>query len=123
MATVRDLALDVNYDLAVVGQDLAPLVADEASIISDLNATCLFMFGEWFADQSQGLPWFTRVLGSKKPNLALMQSQVATALAARRGVSQVLSVQISLTTGRLCNVTWEAQTDAGLLGSTVAVSP
>lgn len=122
--SARDLALDSNYDLAIVGQDLAPLVADTASIVSDVEATLLFMLGEWFLDLSQGLPWFQEVLGPKKVNLQAMKAAITSAIAARQGITQVQFVTLTQnTTRRSLSVTWAAFSDATLLGSTLQVSP
>lgn len=122
--TSRDLALDANYDLALQGQDLAPLLVDVPAIVSDVEATILFMVGEWFVDLSQGIPWFQQVLGQKNPNLAAVQAALFRAIAARQGISQVQSVLVTPNAGaRTAEVTWTATADAQLLGSTVVVSP
>lgn len=122
--SARDLALDSNYDLAIAGQDLAPLVADTASIVSDVEATLLFMLGEWFLDLSQGLPWFQEVLGQKKVNLQAMKAAITSAIAVRQGITQVQFVTLTQDSiRRSLSVTWAAFSDATLLGSTVQVSP
>lgn len=124
MATARDLALDANYDLALQGQDLAPLVTDNDAIVSDVEATLQFMKGEWFADLSQGLPWFQQILGPKNPNLTTMRNQIFQAIAARKGITQVLSVIVTPNfPTRTASITWLAQADATQLGSTVVLSP
>ncbi len=88
MSTARDLALDADGDLAIQGQDLAPLVADTAAIVSDVKSALLMVLGEWFLDQSKGVPWFD-VLGQKKVSLQGIRSTLSNAIAARRGITQV----------------------------------
>jgi hypothetical protein len=123
MSTPRDLALDANGDLLIIGQDLAPLVADDAAILSDVEATIRFVLGEWFADTSQGIPWF-QVLGVKNPPLNALRSALFTQIGARRGITQVIEVTITQKkAARSASVVWSAQSDAGVLGSTVQVSP
>jgi hypothetical protein len=123
MSTSRDLALDANYDLAIVGQDLAPLVADVPSIVSDVEATIRLVTGEWFLDQSQGIPWLS-LFQSKQQPLQALRAALFTAISRRLGITQVVSVTISPQPDRrTAKITWSAFSDSTLLGSTVPVSP
>jgi hypothetical protein len=123
MSTSRDLALDLTYDLAIVGQDLAPLVADAAAIVSDVTATCLLVTGEWFLDQSQGIPWLS-LFQSKQQPIQALRSSLFSAIGARPGITQVQSITITPNKGnRSATVTWTAFADATLLSGTVQVSP
>lgn len=123
MSTARDLALDANYDLAIQGQDLAPLLTDVDSISSDIKATILLVSGEWFLDTSQGIPWFD-LFQSKGAPVNRLRSLLVTAVGARLGVIQVLNLSISVNSpARTASVSFTVQTDAGLLTSTVQVSP
>ncbi len=122
-AIAKDLSLDTAGDLQLQGQDIAPLVADTAAIISDVTATLQFMLGEWFLDQSQGIPWFS-VLGQKKVNLQGLRSALFTAIAARQGITQVQFVNVTQdTTRRSLKVVWAAFSNKTQLGGTVQVSP
>ncbi len=123
MGIPKDLALDATYDLQLQGQDIAPLVADTAAIISDVTATLQFMLGEWFLDQSQGISWFS-VLGQKKVNLQELRSVLFAAIAARQGITQVQFVNVTQdTTRRSLTVKWAAFSNKTQLGGTVQVSP
>ncbi len=123
MSTARDLALDADGDLAIQGQDLAPLVADTAAIVSDVKSALLMVLGEWFLDQSKGVPWFD-VLGQKKVSLQGIRSTLSNAIAARRGITQVQFANVTQdSVRRSLSVTWAAFSDSTLLGDTVKVSP
>jgi hypothetical protein len=124
MSTARDLALDPDtYDLLIVGQDLAPLISDYDAIVSDVEATLKFMAGEWFADLSQGIPYFQQLL-IKAPNLPAFRTLLFKAIGARLGIIQVQYVTITVNAAaRTASIVWAAFADDTLLGSTVVVSP
>lgn len=128
MPIPRDLALNPDnaaqnpYDLAIVAGDLT-LVYDNAAIVSDVESVLLFMLGEWFADQSQGLPWM-QAFQSKKPDIGSLRARVFTALGNVQGVTRVSFVTINVNSvKRTASVTWEVFADATRLGSTVVLSP
>lgn len=122
MPTDRDLALDDTYDLAILGQDLAPLVQDNTAIVSDVEAAILMFAGEWFLDTSQGVDWFGAF--STKGSAAKLRAQIFQAIAARQGITHVLSVAVTVNArSRSMSIVWQAFADATLLSSTVTVSP
>lgn len=62
MSVVRDLKLadEGAGDLVIENGDLA-LVADEPAVRQAINIGLRFYQGEWFLDETAGIPWFERV--------------------------------------------------------------
>lgn len=109
----RDLLLDKNNDL-IVTTDLVfgrgvPAVVQSCRIV-------LQMFqGEWFLDQSAGIPYWQSIL-AQKPNVAIAAMRVAfsAALLAVEDVSSVLSMNVTYEgTTRTLTSSWAVSTAFG----------
>ena len=117
---VRDIALDVNGDWKVAaspnGMDLQ-LIGDGPALQQAVTIALEFFLGEWFLDQSVGVPWFQDIF-IKNPNSAAIQAIIRTAILAVDGITSVSSVTISTTPQtRGVTITWAATGDLGQLVS------
>jgi hypothetical protein len=93
------------------------------SIAQDLRTSLQLFAGEWFLDQSIGLPWFQSIL-VKNPNVRFVRSIFADAIQARPGVVGLANLQLDFDRAtRVLRVTFSVQTDAGLLENIVVDVP
>lgn len=121
-ATVaRDLQLDsLTGDLVVTSGDLV-LVSDQDAIAQDLRMALRFFAGEWFADQSAGVPYFDQVL-VKNPDTTQLRGVFRDAILARPGVKDLLSLELTLDAAlRSLSVAFKVDTDLGELSAEVTV--
>lgn len=117
-AVSRDLSVDGNGDLQVVGGDLV-LTVDIDAIAQDIKATLLLFQGEWFLAPDQGVPYYGTVL-VKNPNLAVIRGVFRRAIQGVLGVVQVLSIQLAYVgSSRQLQVTHSTQTNAGIIDQTI----
>jgi hypothetical protein len=52
------------------------------------------ILGEWFADRSQGAPWYDYILGQVRPDMARMRANLIILIAEIDGVSSVDSLEL-----------------------------
>ena len=117
---VMDIALDVNGDWKVAaspnGMDLQ-LIGDGPALQQAVTIALEFFLGEWFLDQSVGVPWFQDIF-IKNPNSAAIQAIIRTAILAVDGITSVSNVTISTAPQtRGVTITWAATGDLGQLVS------
>lgn len=114
MAHDGDLALDANGDLLLSSGDLQ-LVTGAASIVSDVRARLQFFRGEWFLDESKGLPYFQFIL-TKAPSLPTVQALLRAELMDTPGITDVLELKLirDPSTRRL-SASFRATADTGQL--------
>lgn len=89
-----DLQLDLNtHDLSLVSGDLG-LVDTSDAIRQDLKQLYLFFLGEWFLDNTKGVPYYQFIL-VKNPNLDLVESTLRTVATSCPGILQLNSFSFS----------------------------
>jgi len=115
----RDLLLDPSSgDLSIQFGDLQ-LVYDDpdnknpAGIVSDVRSRLQFFAGEWFLDQSIGLPYYQQIL-VKNPNLAAVKALFYREILATPGISSITSLTLDFNRAqRQLTVTYSAASDFG----------
>lgn len=112
--TPRDLALDANGDLFLVGGDLA-FVSGVESIRQDAECRLRLIRGEWFLAPDEGVPYFTDAF-VKNPSLPRLRAVLTDTLLATPGIAAVqeLELRFDPATRRLTG-TFNATTDTGEL--------
>lgn len=70
---MRDLLLDVATHDLVAGSDLALTGPDDQAVAQHIKQRLLTLLGEWFLDQSVGLPLFDNILG-KHRNMDIVEA-------------------------------------------------
>lgn len=115
MATVRDLLISATTgDLVITGGQLE-LVSDLAAISQSIRTRLRFFLGEWFADESIGVPWFQSIL-VKAPNLGAIRSTLRNEILATRGVASVTTFDFTFDGAtRTLSVRFSAVADTGEL--------
>lgn len=95
---MADLSLDLNKssanvnDLKVVNNDLVlttdsdPLGTDP--VLQDILQILRFFFGEWFMDNTKGIPWIQQIF-VKNPNLAEINAILTNAIMGVKGVKSL----------------------------------
>lgn len=116
----RDLKLDGDGDLAVESGDLA-LVGGADSVAQHIRIRVRFFLGEWFLDESRGVPYLQRVF-VKAPRPGLVQSVLRKAIEGTPGVRSVTELDVSTDARtRKAVATWRATTDLGELSGGAAL--
>lgn len=113
---VTDLLLGDDGDLVVRNGDLA-LAADFVGIRQAIDLTLGFFLGEWFLDESVGIPYYEEIL-IKNPSLVAVREIFRLALESVAGVREVLALDVGYDGSRIARVPWSVSTDLGELSST-----
>ena len=121
---MADLSLDLSTsisptykDLLVQNGDLV-LTADANpagtnNVLQNILQRLSFVQGEWFMDNTVGIPYYTQVL-IKNPDLSKIEALFQSTIIKTPGVTQLLSYSQNFITGsRLLNVSFSCLTTAG----------
>lgn len=109
---MRDLKLDSDGDLAIESGDLA-LVGGIESVAQHAQIRLRFFLGEWFLDESRGVPYLQRIF-VKAPRPGLVQSIVRKTIEGTPGVRAVTELAVSIDSRtRKARATWRATSDLG----------
>ena len=102
-----DLKLDSQtWDLVVETDDLL-LIEGDAAIGQGVRFAFGFFLGEWFLDESQGLPYFTEIL-VKNPNLVAVREWFRLTIAESPGIASIETLQLVFAPNRRLSVTFSA---------------
>lgn len=108
----HELLLDDAGDLSLVDGKLSLIDGSEA-LAQRLRCRLQLFRGEWFLDDSWGLPWFQSIL-RKTSDLVAVRSLLRAAIASIPGVKQVTRVKLSREPStRKLSVQAQVQSDAG----------
>ena len=112
---MNDLGLTENHDLRIVNGDLV-MVSGSAAIAQHIKQRLLAILGEWFLDQSVGLPWFDTILG-KYRSLDVVEALIRTQITETPGVEELTSFSLSVdeNTERVARVNFTARLSSGSL--------
>ena len=112
--TSRDLLLTDAGDLDLSG-NAAHLSSDLEAIRQSIAIRLRFFRGEWFLDETAGLPYFQEIL-IKNPQVPALQSVFRAELLKTPGVSSVESLSLVFDKpGRELAVTFRVMTDTGAI--------
>jgi hypothetical protein len=113
--------LKLNSDNDIIIGRGASRVAGKEFTIQLVKNRLLTVLGEWKADTSLGLPWFSDIM-VKAPDLSLVEGLILDCIKRTKHVLDVTSIDLSLNEKtRTLTVTFTALTDWGLFDSTVAL--
>jgi hypothetical protein len=116
--TIRALLLDADNNL-VVTAGRPELASDTAAIAQAIRLRLQMLKGEWYLDESAGLPYFQEIL-VKNPNTAQIRKVIAERIEGTLGVSTLESLDLVFDrTARTLTVTFEVSTDTGELVDTL----
>jgi hypothetical protein len=120
-----DLSLDLN-PVSPTYKDLL-VVAGDAVLTSDANPAgtnpiqqnilqrIAFCLGEWYLDNTQGLPWFQQML-VKNPRQAAFDAVIQNTILGTPGVTQLLSYSATPNfLNRTASISFRAMTTAGIV--------
>jgi hypothetical protein len=108
----RNFALDEDGDLDI-GTTIA-FVSGQEAIQQSLLCRLRAFQGEWFLDETLGLPYFQEILG-RSPNLVAIRALYRAALESTPGVLEVKELRLALKTDRTLVVAFKVSTDVGEL--------
>lgn len=107
--TFKDLLL-VNGDL-VLTKDANPLGTD--NIQQNILQRLAFIQGEWFMDNTYGVPWYQQIL-TKSPDLSKIDTILQNTIIKTPGVTQLLSYSQTLNRqARTLSVSFSCMTTNG----------
>jgi hypothetical protein len=113
--THKDIALDYTGqtgDLDLTGHRLN-LSTDTAYVEQHVRVRCRFFFGEWFLDESLGIPYYRNIL-IKSPDLDLIRSLFRNVVRTTPDISAVNSVDVILdSSNRTLSITIAATMETG----------
>lgn len=111
----RDMKLDpITGDLVLENGDLV-FVSGVDSIAQDIKLALGLCLGEWFLDETVGVPYFQKILGQKIPDLLVVREIFRQQLLAVPGVLDVVDITVTLGGARTLLVNWKVSTDLGEL--------
>lgn len=105
---MKDLMLnEPAYDLALIGGDLRFTEDPRDQVRQHIKQRLLAIQGEWFLDQSVGLPWFSSILG-KHRSLDIVEALIREQIVGTPGVMQLVAfaLEVSETEERTATITF-----------------
>lgn len=114
-------------DLVVLNNDLV-LTSDANpagtnNILQDILQRLRFFSGEWFMDNTQGVPWFQQIL-IKNPDQATIDAILQNIILGTPGVTQLTAYQFTPNfSRRLMNVSFRCMTTSGVVNYNGVVAP
>jgi hypothetical protein len=79
-----------------------------AEVAQRLTVRFNFFLGEWFLDESEGTPWYQRIL-KKAPEDRVIRAVIRQVVESTEGVSQLLTLSYEITRDRRLLVSFTAQ--------------
>lgn len=129
-----DLSLDLSNkqssnfaDLLVVNSDLVLTSDSDVNgtnpVLQDILQRIQYFLGEWFLDNTQGLPWFQQIL-VKNPNQSAIDAIFKNVILGTPGVLQLSSYNFSPNPGiRVLTVFFNAVTTSGTVNYNGTIAP
>lgn len=109
---MSDLLIGSDNDLVVTNGDIS-LVLLDAAIRQDVQQTLQFLMGEWFLNNTLGIPYLQTIL-AKNPDLDLIQSILQNAVLDVNGVTDLVAFEFDYDSQtRSLSVTLQAKTTNG----------
>jgi hypothetical protein len=123
---IRDIKLDDTGDLALESGDLVLVggttdAENIAAIAQHVRIRVLTFLGEWFLDESRGVPYRERIF-RKGARPGLVQSLLRRAIEQTPGVRAVTEFSLEIDRrARSARATWRASSDVGEISGAVAL--
>jgi hypothetical protein len=112
-APAGNLLLDtITGDLAMVNGNLV-IASGPDAVRQEVVSRLSFFAGEWFADESIGMPYWDRILGQKTVPLFAVREIFRSAIAETPGIASVDSIDLAYAAPRNAVLTFSATTDDG----------
>ena len=109
---MADLKLTSDGDLDLSTRDLQIVRGDDA-IVQQLTIRLQFFLGEWFLDESVGIPYWTEVF-TKDPNLTAIRSYYRQAITTTPGIKSLTTLDLDFDgAARRLDVSFSAVKDDG----------
>lgn len=116
----NDILLDSNGDMLITETGDIQL-AD--SLRQKIEVTIRWCLGEWQWDKEEGLPWFTELMGVKRPNLRHFKTELRAKLFAITEVAEVKQCDITVDAKtRTATVVFVVVTDSETLKGEVSLN-
>jgi hypothetical protein len=111
---------DADGDIAIVNGRWT-FARGVTAIEQGIQARLGVLLGEWFLDESVGVPYYQSVL-VKNPNETLIREVIRRALAATPGVTRVDSIALAIdSAARHARIDWRVSTTAGVIENSTEV--
>jgi hypothetical protein len=111
-AAAGNLLLDDDGDLAIINGNLA-ISSGSGAVLQAVRSRLGFFQGEWFLDESVGIPYWQQILGIKNPPLPAIREIFRKEIATTPGIASVTSIDLRYTGSRELTLTWTAKMDDG----------
>ena len=112
-APAPDLLLDDDtWDLVLENGDLVVSSGDDA-VRQAIYKRLRFFAGEWWADESVGVPYWSDILGKKAPNLPAIREIFRQTIAGTPGVASVDTIKLESSGGRSYSLAFTVTQDDG----------
>lgn len=92
-----DIALDDDGDLMLDDTGTIPLVEGKAAIVQHLKIRLRAVKGEWFLDETDGVPYFEEILGQRNPDLGRIRRIFERVITGTPGVASLDRMELSFT--------------------------
>ena len=106
-----DIKLDTSGDIDLAAGALVLVDGDEA-VIQRIRIRLQVFRGEWYADRSQGVPYYERIL-LKNPDSRVVQAIFTAAIVGVAGVVEVTEMTYTLGTDRVLALSFVARLESG----------
>jgi hypothetical protein len=114
VGTIRGLKLDGNGDLLRQNGAFV-LVSGSEAIVQSVRVRLQFFLGEWFLDESVGVPYYEQIL-VKNPDLSVIRQIIRKVIVDTVGITELKTLELNLDRGaRLLYVSFVAAADTGQL--------
>lgn len=108
------ILLDINGDIDITENKLS-LTTGLKAIEQRLSQRLRLFLGEWFLDQTRGVPWIQQVF-KKNPNPVVVDAVIKREILAEPQVTELQTFSLDLDTAtRILTVTFRALTEEGEL--------
>jgi hypothetical protein len=91
-----DFQLDDDGDLYLDDTGTIPLVTGKTAIVQHLKIRLRSVKGEWFLDETDGVPYFEEILGQKIPDLARIRRIFERVITGTPGVESLDRMELTL---------------------------
>lgn len=112
---MRQLYIDPNTrDLVVQNFNLRLTTGNTEALAQKIEARLLLFRGEWFLDQSAGVPYVQRILGKTQVDIADVNGIFRSTILETEGVAEIVSFTTDYgNAARTYSITFEVRVESG----------